>query len=977
MFPEFAGADLYEFPLLCWVGARIAAFNLQLNNRLDDGSVIYTVTPESHLVLEPFRLVSVTEAVEAATCIRAADLRYRVGPDEPFWMAKGRMVHTLFDHLLHNHGGSGKQIFREAYQEALPALMAVLPGSRVFPDQKEFEEETRIHFNNLKSWLKVEGESFSLVGVEKDRMSTRLGLKGRADAIFYNGDRTAILELKSGKFPAEDHRVQLRAYSLLFTPDADNSAPDGYLLYSASGRVEGLDCRENGIERTLLHARNLVVALKYSYTLEATDSAEYNCPRNGRCFSSSACTRLFGDLARHDEPFLNGAYRQYYDRWLRLLSRDAWAEEGEFAKILDARTLNERVEEGITFPVLEISLMGSPQASIGKTDCRDTSFGELEVKGKRGKKKAKLSADKAPSPCPLPPGQVVAVMSLEDSVADIGPGEEVIIHCGDPCSSDAIRGRVIDSKQGQTLVRLKVPFAPFSASPPTASQYPAFETSRTWFVDRIPFTRGREVSRQALFRFFEKGDPAVIEAIVSTQEQTSSATVPRPCGEESDATRDCGDRPEKSTAIDPPKPPALSELPKNELNQDQQAAIESALDCETFHLIHGPPGTGKTRVLAQLIRLCLDRGESVLVACPTNVALDRLLISVMNLGVRNFLRIGKASALSKEFLDAMERGGNPPLLLGELAARETNFKRFRQRVEETKLIGATAYQCLAHPFFLRRRFDRVAVDEAGQLDEPATLGPLTFGRKFILGGDHLQLPPVVKTAKQNRDASEENGLEQSLFERLFLSAHPSQVSCLRMQYRMNREVQAIPSQLFYGGTLFPSPEAAGRRLDIDRQVSGDSSIEQIVAPELPVVFVDVLGSDTGKASSKEAAVVCRIVERLLAGGVPSHEIGIITPYKAQQALIRRRLFDGRDNLHSLSVDTVDRFQGGEREVIILSLARSDAVTSFLADPKRLNVSLSRARSKLILLGHGRMLEEHPLFSAILDCAKRITVTGTG
>ncbi len=136
-----------------------------------------------------------------------------------------------------------------------------------------------------------------------------------------------------------------------------------------------------------------------------------------------------------------------------------------------------------------------------------------------------------------------------------------------------------------------------------------------------------------------------------------------------------------------------------------------------------------------------------------------------------------------------------------------------------------------------------------------------------------------------------------------------------------------------------------------------------------------MADDTGKSSSEEAAVVCRIVERLLASGVPSHEVGIITPYKAQQALIRKRLLNNRrGNLQSLSVDTVDRFQGGEREVIILSLARSDAVTSFLADPKRLNVSLSRARSKLILLGRGSVLEEHPLFSSILDCVERITVT---
>ncbi len=342
-------------------------------------------------------------------------------------------------------------------------------------------------------------------------------------------------------------------------------------------------------------------------------------------------------------------------------------------------------------------------------------------------------------------------------------------------------------------------------------------------------------------------------------------------------------------------------------------------------------------------------------------------------GSRDLLRIGRRSLLSNEFLDAVERCGNVPVLLEELAARDKNFARFRQRVEEMRLIGATAYQCAANPFFLRQRFDRVVVDEAGQLDEPSTLAPLTFAPKFVLGGDHLQLPPVVKTRGPNSDSSADGGLEQSLFERLFLSAAPWQVSRLRMQYRMNLEVQSISSQLFYEGKLFPSPEAAGRRLKIDPQESGDAQIEKIVSPGFPVVFVDVHGTDKGKSSTEEAAVVCKIVERLLAAGVPPYEVGIITPYRAQQALIRKRLLSRRGNLQSLSVDTVDRFQGGEREVIILSLARSDAVTSFLADPKRLNVSLSRARSKLILLGTGRVLEEHPLFLSILDRVERITV----
>ena len=150
IFPVFAGDDLYEFPLLCWEGARIAAFDLELNNRLEDGSVIYAATEQSELVLEPYHLVSVTEAVEAASCLRIADVRYRVAPDEPIFMAKGKLIHTLFEHLVQNGAGAWTSAFEAAFRSALPAFMSALPGSRVVTDEKALEDEARGHFGKSR-----------------------------------------------------------------------------------------------------------------------------------------------------------------------------------------------------------------------------------------------------------------------------------------------------------------------------------------------------------------------------------------------------------------------------------------------------------------------------------------------------------------------------------------------------------------------------------------------------------------------------------------------------------------------------------------------------------------------------------------------------------------------------------------------------------------------------------------------------------
>lgn len=974
MFPESSGEDLYVFPLLCWEGAQIAAFNLSLNNRLDDGSVIYTVTPDTDILLEPFRPVSVTEAVEAAGCMRAADVRFRAGPDEPFWMAKGKLIHSLFEHLVCNQSASTRS-FQQLFKRILPTVKTILPGSGVTVTQQELKAEAKVHFNNLKSWLKDKRDGFSGVEVEVDRVSARWGLKGRADAIFHNGERRSILELKSGRFASDDHLLQLCAYSLLFSDGNHEGTLDGCVFYSATGKLENLRESPQKRKRTILQGRNRVVSLKHSYTLENNGvPAEHTCARSGKCFARPVCYKIFGN-SQKGPPFLEGKEKEYYDRWFRLLSIEAWAQEGNFSRVMNQGTLKERIEEGVTIPVWRIEFEHIAESQ----EERKIDQGEAAVY-------ADPTSDDVTWGEPLQGGAVEVHLTIEKDDIDIRPGEEIILHLGDPGSPQAVRGRITGSDSGGVKVKLKAPYQ--------CASYQGIQLSRmldgnqSWFVDRIPFSRGPEISRHALYGFFTKADPRIVQLVVNGKvDQEGGKEAPdkrdhrtRVAAEtvrSENASRNNGLVTVASLSVDQnkvlPKDLCFSEGLDFELNEDQEAAIEAALDAEPHHLIHGPPGTGKTRVLARLIKICLDRGERLLVACPTNVALDRLLIGLMNLGVRDFLRIGRRANVSQEFLEQLERSGNPRILLEDLSSLESSFRGFRQQVKEIKLIGATAYQCAAHPIFQKQRFDRIIVDEAGQLDEPSTLGPLSLAPKFVLGGDHLQLPPVVQTAPTNPDLKSDVGLEQSLFERLFSSSRPDRVSSLRMQYRMNREVQDIPSRLFYDGTLFPAPEAANRRLNMKPGISDDDNINRIIDPDIPVVFVDVEGADSGKARLEEAVVACKIVESLVESGVPASEIGVITPYRAQQTLIRRQISQSRCQGSFFSVDTVDRFQGGEREVIILSLARSDSVTSFLADRKRLNVSLSRARSKLILLGHGPILKEHPLFESLLDGLERVVV----
>ncbi|MEW6530735.1 MAG: AAA domain-containing protein [Thermodesulfobacteriota bacterium] len=955
---EFNRDDLCEFPQLCWEGAELAAYGLQLNNRLESGA-IYTVTPDSELIVEPYRPVSVTEAVEAAACVRLVDVRYRAAPEEFLHMAKGTLVHSLFGQILSRTVAGIEPNFAEAYSKARPALLENLAGSGVQVRDGELKKEARQHFDNLLAWLRENRHLMDQVSVEADRISTRLGLKGRVDAMLEGIRHRTILELKTGRIPVEDHRLQLFAYQMLFGQVDSATNPEGYVLYSATGSSVRVD---SGDRHLILSGRNRVVWLRHAHAehgaISADEMIRKSCSRKGRCFSRGPCARLFGNDMVKAHPALDAHEQAYYDRWFRLLSLEAWHVETQFARVLDPSTLAERLTSGET---MRVTMIDSVDSHGSVPDSQDSQPGlnaslstQRTASGDEGSTTASHGA--------------LIDLNIDGAGAQFSPGESVILHTGDAAAAWAVRATVYAATADRVTLRTRTPVC-LNHESCSDKQLPQAEAAEgQWFLDRIPFARGVDAARQALWNFLIKGNRLVVQVVAgapaSSTDEAEEESEPSPAVS-----------PESNSEPDPDDDLRSDQLCyaeglAGELNDEQEQAVRDALESDTFHLIHGPPGTGKTRTLARLVQLCLDRGERVLVACPTNVALDRLLIYLMKLGVNDFLRIGSLQTVSEEFAAAVKRLGKPHVLLRSLASSRIGTNAFRNSVNQVPLVGATAYQCSVHPLFSSQRFDRVIVDEAGQLDEPSTLGPLALATRFVLGGDHLQLPPIVLCKAEN--GHQATGLEQSLFERLFRGSLSRKVSRLRTQYRMNTEIQEIPSRVFYDGTLVASPEAATRRLSIESRLPDDPEIGRIIDPEQPVVFVDIPGADSAKTRPEEALMACKIVERLVGLGVPSEEIGVITPYRAQQAMIRSRLNHGRAGIPT-SVDTVDRFQGGEKEVIILSLTRSDGVTSFLADRKRLNVSLSRARSKLILLGHAAVLEEHPLFASLLAGLERVRI----
>ncbi|SHH57531.1 AAA domain-containing protein [Halobaculum gomorrense] len=371
-------------------------------------------------------------------------------------------------------------------------------------------------------------------------------------------------------------------------------------------------------------------------------------------------------------------------------------------------------------------------------------------------------------------------------------------------------------------------------------------------------------------------------------------------------------------------------------NEAQNAAVEKAVTAEDFALVHGPPGTGKTYTIARIVRALVERGDRVLLSAFTNRAVDNALEALREQRFTDALRVGTETGVRGDMQDI------------RLVARgEPNDRA--ATLNSASVVAATTSSCGSRTM-REQTFDVALVDEASQLTEPGTLAAANLADRFVLVGDHEQLPPVVRA---------ENRLRESLFQRL-IEAHPDAGVLLDRQYRMSQRIQAFSSREFYDGKLRPAtPEVAGQTL-ADLGVDTDD-----LPPDLrdSVAFVDPSGAREGNANPIEADRVAEVVDAYVAAGVDPDDIGVIAPFRAQVAEIGRRT--------DVTVDTVDRFQGSSKEVIVVSfVATGDLSSPIFEDTRRVNVALTRAKKALCLVGDAEALGSEPFYARMLDWARR-------
>ena len=453
----------------------------------------------------------------------------------------------------------------------------------------------------------------------------------------------------------------------------------------------------------------------------------------------------------------------------------------------------------------------------------------------------------------------------------------------------------------------------------------------------------------------------------------------------------------------------LNEVSVPELNKSQQNALNKICSANELAIVHGPPGTGKTTTLIQAIRALIKQDrKQILVVAPSNTAVDLLSEKLYSEGL-NVLRIGNPARVSEQLLaltlDSKMALHSQTKEIKNLKKQANEYKNMAHKYkrnfgkaerEQRKALFDEAHKIMGevgktedyiindivnkaqvitatlvgsnHYTIRNLTFETVVIDEAGQALEPACWIPILKAKKVILAGDHFQLSPTIKSVEASR-----KGLSTTLLEKCAV-LHPEAVVLLEEQYRMNTSIMGFSSQKFYKNELKAHSSVANRLLFDQDQ---------------PLLFLDTAGcgfeeklEGTSSTNPEEASFLCKHLSMLVdelnlhyaKENFPS--VAVISPYKQQVSLLKEYLLaipNTQQHAAKIVANTIDSFQGQERDVVYISMTRSnnEGVIGFLSDIRRMNVAMTRAKKKLVIVGDSATLAQFPFYADFIEYAEKL------
>ncbi|KAL8687331.1 MAG: hypothetical protein Q9218_006464 [Villophora microphyllina] len=948
---------------------------VHLIGRFDSRGQCVVDDNENMLILHPDHLVSATVVGDSFSCTRRAVLQDRVKA------TNASIESQIFGHILH-------EIFQEAMRvnrwddEWLHATIESIASRYLEPffeinlDPIRAVEQLKNKAVALQSWaeifvsatpkaeatIKDRNGNCSVIGinklleVEEKVWSPMYGLKGNVDATvqIMTGDEsggqilTVPFELKTGKHSNAAHKAQTALYTLLLSDRYDIDVVCGVLYYMESSEISRVPAIRHELMHMVMQRNELASFIRQRVELPPMLQSPHLC---GRCYAKTPCFvyhRLVengnGETSGLKEKFdevihhLNPNHAAFFKRWDDLLTK----EEKDIVKIrreLWTMQSSEREKVGRCFSNVIIE-PGSAREMEDAPKINRYHYAFVKQKHVSGFSflESQITVGE-----PIVISDEQGHFALANGYVTAIRKRKIEVSVDRRLNNARVRRETFHSQDHQNFVGIMEVLENGGTDVALTPEQP--QEPMAYRIDKDEFSNGMATVRNNLISLMDKdvfGSQALRRLVVENATPTF-----RPF---------------------PSKYSLGDSISQQSLNVDQRNAIEKVLSAKDYALVLGMPGTGKTTTIAHIIRALTAQGKSVLLTSYTHTAVDNILLKIRhdNIGI---FRLGAVAKVHPDVQDFADLAGMPMKSIEEI---KTAYSR---PVVATTCLGVN------HPIFNQKIFDYCIVDEASQITLPVCLGPIRMARTFILVGDHNQLPPLV----QNKEA-QEGGLDISLF-KILSDSQPSSVVNLEHQYRMCEEVMSLSNALIYNGRLKCGNNAvAARSVRIPRMENLKQHhhtpstllaasmnpktvclnptralcwIRDLLDPSTKASFVntDTLlplsrESETGSriVNTCEATLCSQLVQSLLTTGVPTADIGVITLYRSQLALIKQNL---RQYHPAVEMHTADKFQGRDKEVVILSLVRSNEslnVGDLLKDWRRVNVALTRARTKLLIIG---------------------------
>ncbi|GAA5861587.1 hypothetical protein JCM8547_008083 [Rhodosporidiobolus lusitaniae] len=955
---------------------------------------------EGLLILHPDILVSATKVADASSCRRKAvlsELIRTVGGLTPS-LVYGNMLHELMqacllagrwdeewrnekiDEIVKQTGGqlwtmyvgfdAARNQMRERSKE-YEAFAQRFVGDKPKSDASLSDPRAA---DTARSRLALS----STLSVEEDIWAPRFGLKGKidvsvssvvVDSVGFTRKGTTPFEIKTGRATAGmEHRAQTMLYTLLMGDRFDEDIDSGLLYYTQGNEVFRVQAARNEVRGLIIARNDFATYLHRRMTLSPSGSPAASQKQKTPIKSQEEKVAKEEDededamWAELDEAGTPSASQveelallppPIDDEWAckKCYSRDACmlfrrtvegnlaisATEHDPLQALYEDKTGHLTEEHAEFFKHWEKLISYEEQELVRFKKEIWTMG-AEERQKTGRCFANMvieEAVKQEGSAPaihrftyrLKPRDLASSPSL--LAGSISKGEPVVVSLEAPHPVLGLsRGFVLSIMAHEVVLGLDHSLTDF----PGARRVKHSPSSLVFRVDKDELAAGMGRIRDNLIQLFVAGGDARRRRLIVDLEPPS---------------------------FDAALATESNRLIPSSLNGDQKVALEKVLAAQDYALILGMPGTGKTTTIAEVLKALAAAGKSVLLTSYTHSAVDNILLKVKDSGL-SILRLGNRDKI----VPALHRFALTP------EDYSTSLSDIDNKLLVPQIVATT---CLGinEPIFSKRRFDVCIVDEASQVTLPTCLGPLRFADKFILVGDHNQLPPLVRNLSARK-----GGLDISLFKRLS-DAHLSAVVNLTEQYRMNEDIMLLSNTLVYEGKLKAgSAEVGRRRLELPKR-GGVERLEEwqreVVDPSRTVLFVDTdalpareLRFGSLIENELEAVLVKQSISALTSFGVSPHDIGVITPYRQQIKRLNREL---GSEFPDVEVLTADKSQGRDKEVVLVSLVRSNTsgnVGDLLTDWRRLNVCLTRAKSKLVLFGSSSTLRHSPLLKQFLE-----------